>query len=190
MNEPSGHSPPQPLVPTGGYGGMGVGRYTPLEQRWDVLCSECAGAAKCWKPLGHPVGTGVGNSKTTSLDRTAQPHWTGTMRLCSEPLTRPRFERRLPGGRHDLIFKIAFGSYALAARALRVSKMTVWRWRHGRTPIPKWVLEALTSPVQIKVEQANDAKNQLRYLLSLPPTPPRPLSGCCAGYHRRLENRG
>ena len=59
------------------------------------------------------------------------------------PVTSSRFERRLPGGRHDLLFKVVFGSDGSAARYFQVSRMTVWRWRHDKAPLPKRVLEAL-----------------------------------------------
>jgi hypothetical protein len=109
------------------------------------------------------------------------------MPSCSEIITRSRFERRHPGGRYDLVFKVAFGSYAVAARALGVSKMTIWRWRHARSSIPEWILGCLERPVQKRAEQASEAKNQLRYLLALPPKPVRPLSGCCARRHRKVR---
>ena len=105
----------------------------------------------------------------------------------SELVTPSRFERRLPGGRHDLAFKVAFGGDAAAARSLRVSKMTVWRWRHDRAPLPRWVAQLLPDLVQTKVAEAHEAQTQLRYFLQEPPKPPRPLSGCCAGLHRRAK---
>jgi hypothetical protein len=107
------------------------------------------------------------------------------MRLSSEMVTPSRFERRLPGGRHDLVFRVAFGSDAAAARALHVSKMTVWRWRHDRSLVPKWVSDILVNHVQSKVAEACTARDDLRYFRQLPPRPPRPLSGCCAGYVRK-----
>jgi hypothetical protein len=95
-----------------------------------------------------------------------------------------RFQRRLPGGRHDLIFKVAFGSDAVAAKMLRRSRMTVWRWRHDRAALPKWVADVLDGLVQKRVEQAREAQAQLRYFRQLPPRPPRRLTGCCAGFPR------
>jgi hypothetical protein len=106
------------------------------------------------------------------------------MPSCSELVTSSPFERRLPGGRLDRLFKVAFGGYAAAAQWLRVSKMTVWRWRHDRSPLPEWVMDILDDLVQIKVEQSHAAQSELRYLRSLPPRPPRKLTGCCAGRHR------
>jgi hypothetical protein len=98
----------------------------------------------------------------------------------SETVTSSRFERRLPVGRHDILFRVAFGSDAAAARALRVSRMTVWRWRHDRTPLPGRVLEALPDLIQTKVVEAHLAQTELRYFLALPPKPARKISGCCA----------
>jgi hypothetical protein len=86
----------------------------------------------------------------------------------------------VPGGRHDLIFKVVFGSDGKAARYFRVSRMTVWRWRHDRAPLPEWVVKALTHLVQCKVAEAHEAQQELRYFLP-------PLSGCCAGYVRNSE---
>lgn len=100
----------------------------------------------------------------------------------SETVTPPRFERRLPVGRHDIFFRVAFGSDAAAARALRVSKMSIWRWRHDRAPLPSWLVEALPDLIQKKVAEAHLAQAELGYFLALPPKPPRKLSGCCAGF--------
>ena len=100
----------------------------------------------------------------------------------------PRFESRLPGGRHDLLFKVCFGSDAKAARLLRVSKMTVWRWRHDRAPLPSWLATILASLVQERVAQAHLAQTELGYFLREPPKPPRELSGCCAGYVRKSKH--
>jgi hypothetical protein len=99
-------------------------------------------------------------------------------------VTSSHFERRQPGGRLDMIFRVAFGSDAAAARALRVSRMTIWRWRHDRAPLPRWVAEALPGLIQTKVTEAHLAQDELGYFLALPPKPPRKLSGCCAMYRR------
>jgi hypothetical protein len=97
-------------------------------------------------------------------------------------VTTSRFERRLPGGRHDIIFRVAFGSDSAAARALRVSRMTIWRWRHDRAPLSNRVMEVLPDLIQAKVAEAHLAQTELGYFLALPPKPPRKLSGCCAVY--------
>ena len=77
------------------------------------------------------------------------------MPSCSEIITASRFKPRLPGGRHDLVFKVVFGSDAAAARFFGVSKMTIWRWRHDRTPLPKWVTDVLPDLIQRTVEKAH-----------------------------------
>ena|SRR5450756_2094177 len=107
----------------------------------------------------------------------------------SETVTSSRFERRVPDGRHDLVFRVAFGSDAAAARALRVSRMTIWRWRHDRTPLPRWVVEALPGLIQNKVAEAHLAQTELGYFLALPPKPPRALSGCCVNTKRKGDVR-
>jgi hypothetical protein len=109
------------------------------------------------------------------------------MTSCSEIITASRFKPRLPGGRHDLVFKVVFGSDAEAARFFGVSKMTIWRWRHDRTPLPKWVTDVLPDLIQRTVEEAHLAQTVFRDFLALPPKPERPLSGCCAGLHRRVK---
>ena len=110
------------------------------------------------------------------------------MPSCSESVTPSRFERRLPAGRHDIVFKAVFGPYpdGPAARYFRVARMTVWRWRHDRTPLAPRVVKALPDLVQSKVAEAHLAQTELGYFLREPPKPPRPLSGCCAGYVRKL----
>jgi hypothetical protein len=110
------------------------------------------------------------------------------MRSSFDLVTRSRFERRLPGGRHDLLFKVVFGSNAAAARFFRVSKMTIWRWRHDRAPLPRLVSEILTDLVQAKVTEAHQAQTEFRYFLLEPPKPLRALSGCCVGLQRRPKN--
>jgi hypothetical protein len=110
------------------------------------------------------------------------------MRASDGTVTSSRFERRLPsGGQHKFAIKVAFGSYGAAARALHVSRMTIWRWCHDQSPLPRHVAETLADVVQDKVLDAHAAKNHLRDFLALPPKPPRPLSGCCAGRHRRAK---
>ena len=109
------------------------------------------------------------------------------MRTSDGTITSSRFERRLPGGQHKLAFKVAFGSFGAAARALHVSRMTIWRWCHDLSPLPRYVAEILVDVVQDRVLDAHAAKNHLRDFLALPRRPPRPLSGCCAGRHRRAK---
>jgi hypothetical protein len=80
-------------------------------------------------------------------------------------VTTSRFARRLPGGRHDLLFKLVFGSDGSAARHFKVSRMTIWRWRHDKAPLPKRVLEALPQLVQARVAEAHLAQAELGYFL-------------------------
>jgi hypothetical protein len=109
------------------------------------------------------------------------------MRSSFDLVTQSRFERRLPGGRHDLLFKVVFGSDAAAARFFRVSKMTIWRWRHDKAPLPKRVIDALPELLQQRVAEAHLAQTEFRYFLLEPPKPLRQLSGCCAGLHRKIK---
>jgi hypothetical protein len=105
----------------------------------------------------------------------------------SDSVTPSRFQRKLPGGRHDSAFKVAFGSDAKAAQAFKVRKMTVWRWRHDRASLPEHVIKALTNLLQAKVAEAHEAQDQLRDFLREPPKLPRRLSGCCAGRYRKVK---
>jgi hypothetical protein len=100
-------------------------------------------------------------------------------------VTQSRFERRALGGRHDLLFGVVFGGDGAAARFFGVSKMTVWRWRHDRAPLPKRVAEALPELIQERVAEAHLAQTEFGYFLREPSRPLRPLSGCCAGLHRK-----
>ena len=93
------------------------------------------------------------------------------MRPSDGSVTSSRFERRLPAGQHDLLFKVVFGSDAKAARARGVSRMQVWRWRHDRSPLPRRLAEWLVDRVQLRVMEAHEAQNQLRYFLELQPIP-------------------
>jgi hypothetical protein len=74
-----------------------------------------------------------------------------------------RFQRRHPGGRHDLAFKVAFGGNGAAAKFFRVSRMTIWRWRHDRSPLPCYVAEILERLVHDKVRDAHEAEQELRW---------------------------
>jgi hypothetical protein len=94
------------------------------------------------------------------------------MPRCSHSVTLPRFERRLPGGRHDLVFKAIFGPYpdGSAARYFGVSRMTIWRWRHDRSPLPVSVIKALRDLLRAKVAEAHQAQQDFRYFLAEPPS--------------------
>jgi hypothetical protein len=111
------------------------------------------------------------------------------MRSGFSSVTLSRFERHLPGGRHDRLFRVVFGGDATAAKFYRVSRMTIWRWRHDRTPLPTWVAKILADLIQTKVAEAHQAQSKLGYFLREPPKPPRPLSGCCVGLERRPKER-
>jgi hypothetical protein len=105
----------------------------------------------------------------------------------SNSLTPSRFQRRQPGGRHDLAFKVAFGGDGAAAKFFRVSRMTIWRWRHDRSPLPREVAKILERLVHEKVREAHDAEQGLRWFCDRPPPPPRKLSGCCATRQAPVE---
>jgi len=106
----------------------------------------------------------------------------------SGPVTPSRYKARLPGGQHALAFKVAFdGNIADAARFFRVSRMTIWRWCHDRSPLPRKIADILEKLLHDKVWDAHAAEQGLRWFLELPPPPLRKLSGCCAGRMRRLK---
>jgi hypothetical protein len=119
------------------------------------------------------------------IERALQPPETELMLSRSGSVTLSRFQRKIPAGRHDSAFRVVFGSDARAARALRLSRMTIWRMRHDRVPLPKWVADILADLVHTKVAEAHEAEDQLRNFLREPPKPARRLSGCCAGYERK-----
>ena len=89
----------------------------------------------------------------------------------SHSTTSSRFERRVLGGRNDLLFRAVFGGVGAAARFFGVSKMTVWRWRHDRAPLPKRVIEALPELIQERVAEAHLAQTEFGYFLREPPKP-------------------
>ena len=80
------------------------------------------------------------------------------MRTRDDTVTSSRFERRLPGGQHKPAFKLAFGTYGAAARALGVSRMMVWRWCHDQSSLPTPVAETLAGVIQNKVLEVHAAK--------------------------------
>src|SRR5262249_24961316 len=117
---------------------------------------------------------------TPDMIESIQRSYTGaSMSAGCGTVTSSRFERRAPPGRHDLLFKVVFSSDGEAARHYRTTRMTVWRWRHDKTPLPRWVSENLAGLIQEKVAQAHQAQFELNILLKSPLPPPRKLSGCC-----------
>ena len=93
---------------------------------------------------------------------------------------------RPPAGQHNLAFKIAFNSSnSAAARVFGVSPMTIWRWRHDRTPLPRRAAELLAELLRDKYSDVVAARDQIRLYLDRPPPPPRPLSGACFGRCRK-----
>jgi hypothetical protein len=104
-----------------------------------------------------------------------------------DSVTPSRFERRTSRGRHDLALKVALGSDSKVAEYFGVSRMQAWRWRHDRAPLPEHVIKALPDLIQAKVVEAHEAQDQFCNFLREPPRPPRPLSGCCATYGRKLK---
>ncbi len=117
--------------------------------------------------------------------RIAKVPWAEIMPSRYAFVTSSRFQRRVPAGRHDRLFRLVFGSDAVAARFFSVSRMTVWRWRHDRIPLPSYVTKILPDLIQDKVTEAHLAQTEFGNFLREPPRPPRPLSGCCAGRHRK-----
>ncbi len=57
---------------------------------------------------------------------------------------------------------VPLASDAAAARVLCVSKMTIWRWRHDRSPLPGWVAEILPDCLQNKVAVLGQISTRLR----------------------------
>jgi hypothetical protein len=108
--------------------------------------------------------------KAEFLERSDKPPLGSVMLSCSSSVTSSRFRRRLAPGRHDLAFKVVFGSYAAAARFFGVSKMTVWRWCHDRWPLPEDVIRAMPGLLQDRVAAAHAAQAEFRNFLAEPPS--------------------
>jgi hypothetical protein len=102
-------------------------------------------------------------------------------------VTSSPFERRSSPGRHDLLFKVVFGSDGAAARHYGKTRMTVWRWRHGKSPLPDSVSDDLAGLIQKRVAEVHEAQVEHNRFRALPPRPPRKLSGCCARYERTVK---
>jgi hypothetical protein len=124
-------------------------------------------------------------SRQFIIDRAAQPCTGASMSSWFNSLTSSPFERRVPPGRLEPIFRQVFRSYGAAARYFKVAEMTIWRWCHDRSPPPEWVLDALAPLIQKKVESSHFAQDELKRFVALSGRPPRPLSGCTARYARR-----
>ena len=92
------------------------------------------------------------------------------MQESSDTVTLSRFQRRVAPSRHDLVFKVAFGTDGCAARFFGVSRMTIWRWRNGRCPLPVFVLNTLLGRLRDKVAEAHQAQQEFRYFLAEPPS--------------------
>jgi len=92
------------------------------------------------------------------------------MPACSGLVTSRRFERRVAPGRFHSVFRLLFGGDGAAAKYFQVRKMTVWRWRHDRSPLPEYVIRALPDLLQDKVAEAHQAQQDFRYFLAEPPT--------------------
>jgi hypothetical protein len=50
--------------------------------------------------------------------------------------------------------------------------MTVWRWRHDRSPLPVFILNLLPNLLQSKVAEAHEAQQAFRYFFAEPPSGP------------------
>src|SRR3954462_15649253 len=100
------------------------------------------------------------------------------MPSCAGSETSSPFEAHVPAGEHALAFRVAFSTDGTAARFFGVSKMTIWGWRHDRSPLPRGVAKTLIEIVQDKLSDAVAAREHLRSFLERPSPPLRPLTGC------------
>jgi hypothetical protein len=164
-------------------GVWGVGRHPRWKDRWNASTEEFTSPSTVGSPLEAPVGRTVGS------DRKAQPPMSDPKTPRCTSVTPSRFERRSSPGRHDLLFKVVFGSDGAAARHYRTTRMTVWRWRHGKSPLPDMVSDDLVGLIQKRVEDAHEAQVEHSRFRALPPRPQRKLSGCCARYERTAKPR-
>jgi hypothetical protein len=100
-----------------------------------AVCCSRPGSKVEIQPDWLPAAARINGSNVLmySSARSARPPLETKMRASDGTVTSSRFERRLPGGQHKAAFKLAFGSYGAAARALHVSRMTIWRWCHDKS---------------------------------------------------------
>ncbi len=63
-----------------------------------------------------------------------------------------------------------------AARAFHVHPTTVWRWRCGRSPLPRGVAEGLLATIESHMRLFSDARQNLKFYLARPAP-----HGCRAG---------
>lgn len=106
------------------------------------------------------------------------------MLTCSARVTSSRFVAHVPLADQATVLTALFAGPADAARRLGVSRMSVWRWSHGRAPIPKWAAERLDDLARDKFAAVSAARDSIRDALERP-MPRRRLTGCCAVQHRR-----
>ena len=107
------------------------------------------------------------------------------MSSCSSTVTRSCFERRLPPGKLEPMFKLAFGTFGKAAAYFHVERQTIARWSRLSPPPPRRFLDDLAERIQEKIREVHHVQTELGYYLAEPARSPRKPSGCCApGYKR------
>lgn len=139
----------------------------------------------CWRrtPQGvqGPILTATFSSALQGTDApSSQLYSVDGMPQRSAPVTPSRFVASTPAGDYGLIFRALFNnSDGAAARFLGCSRMSAWRWRHGRVPISRALAETLLAQVRDKLADVLAAEQAMRLYLDRP-LQPRRLTGCCA----------
>ena len=146
---------------------MGVGRHTRWKHRWNVSIELIQQASDRWKPLETPVGS----------EWKAQPPMSEPKRSRCTTVTSPRFERRTPPGRHDRIFKVIFGTDSAASSHYKKTRMTIWRWRHDKAPLPNWVSDDLAGLIQKRVAEGSRSAGRAQPFSSTAAPPSAPTVG-------------
>jgi hypothetical protein len=106
----------------------------------------------------------------------------------SNTVTPSRFERRLPPGELEAMFKFVFGTFGKAAVHFHVSRQTIARWARLSPFPPPHVMDVLNDFFQKKMSAAGDIRNEFNLIRQRPPRPQRALSGCTAKYGRREKH--